>query len=93
MNSQPINSDKQINQHLWTIAIALPNAQNRTIARFHNRQDAEDHLRVLQRFIPKGKFTVVFDFEPMQPVDEVLAIANPTPSQNLYCSPCAVNSH
>jgi hypothetical protein len=73
MNSQPINSDKQLNQHLWTIAIALPNAQNRTIARFHNRQDAEDHLRVLQRFIPKGKFEIVFDTDSMQAVDDVMA--------------------
>ena len=76
MNLQPINSNTQINQHLWTIAIALPNAQTRTVARFHNRQDAEDHLRVLQRFIPKGKFEIVFDSDGMQAVDEVMAIAS-----------------
>ena len=39
----------------------LPNACHRTIARFRNRQDAEDHLRALRRFIPKAQFEIVFD--------------------------------
>jgi len=35
------------------------------VARFRNRQDADDHLRVLYRFIPSAIFEIVFD-----PVEE-----------------------
>lgn len=45
----------------WAIARILPNAKTCIIARFRNRQDAEDHKRVLRRFIPKAKFEVLFD--------------------------------
>jgi putative acetyltransferase len=31
------------------------------VARFRNRQDADDHLRVLYRFIPSATFEIVFD--------------------------------
>src|SRR4028119_167614 len=45
----------------WAIVRLLPKAQRYTVARFANRQDAQDHKRVLQRFIPVASFEVVFD--------------------------------
>ncbi|HEY9602736.1 MAG TPA: hypothetical protein V6C85_14070 [Allocoleopsis sp.] len=45
----------------WAIVRLLPDARRCTVARFHNRQDAHDHLRFLNRFIPAAKFEVVFD--------------------------------
>ncbi len=45
----------------WAIVRLLPKAQHYTVARFANRQDAQDHKRVLQRFIPGASFEVVFD--------------------------------
>lgn len=45
----------------WAIVRLLPDARRYTVARFHNRQDAHDHLRFLNRFIPAAKFEVVFD--------------------------------
>jgi hypothetical protein len=45
----------------WAIVRLLPDARRYTVARFVNRQDAEDHLRFLNRFIPAAKFEVIFD--------------------------------
>lgn len=48
-------------RNCWAIVRILPNAQNYTIARFFNRQDADDRLRALSRFIPDGVFEIMFD--------------------------------
>lgn len=53
----------------WVIARILPNAKTYIVARFRNRQDAEDHKRFLHRFIPKAKFEVLFDI-PKEEVEE-----------------------
>lgn len=45
----------------WTIVRLLPDASRYTIARFANRQDAQDHVRFLHRFMPAASFEVVFD--------------------------------
>lgn len=45
----------------WAIVRLLPNAQAIIVARFRNRQDADDYKRVLHRFLPKAKFEVIFD--------------------------------
>jgi len=45
----------------WTIVRILPKAQHCTVARFRNRQDANDYLRVLHRFIPAAEFQIIFD--------------------------------
>ncbi|MEG4800742.1 hypothetical protein QUB63_14175 [Microcoleus sp. ARI1-B5] len=45
----------------WAIVRILPNARNHTVARFCNRQDADDHLRALRRFVRSGIFEIVFD--------------------------------
>ena len=45
----------------WAIVRLLPDARRYTVARFFNRQDAEDHRRFLNRFMPAAEFEVVFD--------------------------------
>ena len=48
-------------QRPWTIVRILPGAKTHTIARFVNRQDAEDRLRALRRYVPNAMFEIVFD--------------------------------
>lgn len=45
----------------WAIAQILPNLKTHILARFRNRQDADDHVRVLRRFVPKAVFAIVFE--------------------------------
>ena len=45
----------------WAIARILPSAKVYIVARFRNRQDADDYKRVLHRFIPAAKFEIIFD--------------------------------
>jgi hypothetical protein len=45
----------------WAIIRLLPDARRCKVARFFNRQDAEDHKRFLNRFIPAAEFVVLFD--------------------------------
>jgi hypothetical protein len=45
----------------WAIVRLLPDARRYTVARFANRQDAQDHLRFLHRFMPVANFEVIFD--------------------------------
>ncbi len=47
--------------HPWAILRLLPDARRYTVARFVNRQDAQDHVRFLHRFMPAADFEVVFD--------------------------------
>jgi hypothetical protein len=52
----------------WAIIRLLPYARRYTVARFFNRQDAEDHRRFLNRFMPASEFEILFDVpnEPLQ---------------------------
>lgn len=65
LNSNPISKTPEKfhegDRNSWAIVRILPNAQYYTVARFFNRQDADDGLRVLSRFIPGGVFEIVFD--------------------------------
>ncbi len=45
----------------WAIVRLLPNAQRYIVSRFYNRADAQDHLRVLNHFMPAAEFEVIFD--------------------------------
>lgn len=45
----------------WAIIRHLPDARRYTVARFFNRQDAEDHKRFLNRFMPAAEFEILFD--------------------------------
>ncbi|GAX38019.1 hypothetical protein [Nodularia sp. NIES-3585] len=48
-------------QRPWTIVRFLENSTTHTVARFANRQDADDHLRVLLRVVPNAEFDIVFE--------------------------------
>jgi hypothetical protein len=60
MTSQRIQRPEDFSRP-WAIVRLLPDLRRYTVARFFNRQDAEDHLRFLHRFIPTASFEVVFD--------------------------------
>ena len=68
----------------WAIIRLLPDARRYTVARFHNRQDADDHRRFLSRFIPAAKFEVLFDIpnEQLQhsthPAEDYILSVKPT---------------
>ena len=44
----------------------LPNAQRHILSQFCHRQDADDYLRAIRRYVPDKHFEVVF--EP--PIDD-----------------------
>lgn len=57
----------------WAIIRLLPDARRYTVARFFNRQDAEDHRRFLNRFMPAAEFEILFDVSNEQlqyPIDQ-----------------------
>ncbi|MEH2318360.1 hypothetical protein [Nostoc sp.] len=58
----------------WCIVRLFPNMQNRIVARFRRRSDAEAHLQVLRRLIPNVNFTLIFNV--------VLEQQNLTPIRN-----------
>ncbi len=60
MNNQPFQPTEDFSRP-WAIVRILPNARHYTVARFYNRCDAEDHRRVLYRFMPMAEFEIVFD--------------------------------
>ena len=45
----------------WTITIIRSATERHTIARFRNRQDADDHLRSLHRYLPNAQLEIVFE--------------------------------
>jgi hypothetical protein len=59
-----LNTDKS--HRFWQLVLLLPNAQNRIIAEFRNRRDAEDHLRSIRRLAPHSNFDIIFVTPPEQ---------------------------
>jgi hypothetical protein len=45
----------------WAIFRVLPDSNYYIVARFRNRQDAHDHLRMLNRYMPGSIFEIIFD--------------------------------
>lgn len=60
MSEQRVKRSYPEGNRPWAIVLILPNAQHYTAACFFNRQDADDHKRVLQRFMPKAEFEIIF---------------------------------
>jgi hypothetical protein len=60
----------------WAIVRLLPDARRYTVARFFNRQDADDHRRFLNRFMPASEFEVIFDVPNSQLNDDIAQINN-----------------
>jgi len=56
--------------HPWCIIKLLPNCQRIVVARFRRRRDADDHFRVLQRFVKEFTFVIVFDMQPKPTVPQ-----------------------
>ena len=62
MKTQPkLTSQAEDYSRPWAIMRLLPDARRYTVARFYNRQDAEDHRRLLNRFMPAAEFEIIFD--------------------------------
>ena len=49
------------NCHPWTLVLLREKMQRHVVARFRNRQDADDQLRAIRRYMPKARFEIVFD--------------------------------
>lgn len=49
---------------LLTSIRSLPNLQSTIVARFRRRNDAEAHLKILQRLIPNATFAIIYDVTP-----------------------------
>lgn len=45
----------------WAVVRILPKCQRCIVARYRNRQDAHDSLRLLRRFIPVAVFELIFE--------------------------------
>ena len=58
---QPFTPQREDYSRPWAIVRLLPNARRYTVARFYNRQDADDHMRFLNRYMPAAEFEVLFD--------------------------------
>ena len=63
---QELRSQTEDYSRPWAIIRLLPDARRYTVARFFNRQDAEDHRRFLNRFMPAAEFEVLFDIPDEQ---------------------------
>lgn len=55
------NRDYHQQLHPWCIISYLPKSQNTIVARFRRRNNAEDHMQVLQRMLPGAKYSIIFD--------------------------------
>ena len=57
--------------HPWCLIRLLPNCQRIVEARFRKRNDADEHLRVLQRLVKHRTFVIIFDSQeqPALPQD------------------------
>ena len=52
--------------HPWCIVRLLSNMQQRVLARFRRRNDAEAHLRILRQQAPSLCYEIMFDAAPHQ---------------------------
>ena len=44
----------------WCVIRPLPQSKQQVVARFRRRNDAQDHLRVLQQMAPMAEYSIVF---------------------------------
>ena len=59
--------------HPWCLIQQLPRMQNREVARFRRRNDADAHQRVLRQLMPLAHYTIVFDSSSTQNDQEICA--------------------
>jgi hypothetical protein len=53
----------------WCVVSLLPDMQRLTVAQFRRRNDAEEHLKLIQRQNPTATYEITFDLvqEPLTP--------------------------
>jgi hypothetical protein len=53
----------------WSVVNLLPDMQRLTVAQFRRRNDAEEHLKLIQRQNPTATYEIAFDSmqEPLTP--------------------------
>jgi hypothetical protein len=66
MTAQPSTATGELDIRPWVIVLIRANAPSSELTRLRNRQDADDHLRALRRFMPTAQFELMFD-PPAQP--------------------------
>ncbi|MBD1871670.1 hypothetical protein H6F95_31090 [Cyanobacteria bacterium FACHB-471] len=54
----------------WAVIRLLPHMQRITIRRFRRESDADGYLKALRRYVPEGKFVLLFDPPSSEAVDE-----------------------
>jgi hypothetical protein len=52
----------------WVLVRLLPNMQRMTVGQYRTRSDADGHLDILRRLMPKAKFVVMFNPDVLQPL-------------------------
>ncbi len=69
----------------WCIIRHLPKLQRLVVCRHRRRNDAEDHLQLLQRMIPHASYSIIFDptldspdvtVNSKQPLEDVSPLVN-----------------
>ncbi len=45
----------------WCIIRHLPNSQSLVVGRLRRRNNAEDHLRLLQQLTPTASYSIIYD--------------------------------
>jgi hypothetical protein len=50
----------------WVLVRLLPNMQRMTVGQYRTRSDADGHLDILRRLMPKAKFVVMFNPDVLQ---------------------------
>ena len=67
----------------WCLIRPLPNMRSQIVGRFRRRVDAEGHLRVLRRLIPKASYQIMFDITPECTDSEDLTPPTPLPYEGM----------
>jgi hypothetical protein len=75
LTDQPVEQPEDYSRP-WAIVRLLPDARRYTVARFFNRQDAQDHRRFLNRYMPASEFEVIFDVPNPQLNQDITQINN-----------------
>ena len=52
----------------WCVVQQLPKLQHAIVARFRNRNDAEEYIKVIRRINPTGTYEIMFD-PPIAPIE------------------------
>ena len=71
--------------HPWCIIRPVPNLQQRIVARFRRRNEAEAHLQIIRQLIPNVSHTIIFDPNPEQEDNGELSVSEAIPKESVKC--------